>query len=353
MAMKTIRVFISASNDLSEVRTAVQDLLAQLNRYFVPRGVEFVSTLPSEGPTDGDLALALYWKDFGSLTQTNFEKAYDSFKASKAPKIYVFFKDPDSGITDALKAFRDSFAAKYGHFYCHFEHVDSVKFQMAVQTLEMLPGEAAANPLKVENSEIALGEERIASLDNLPFAKLNARRQSLLRQISSAEREVAELEEQGRESPDDETLSEALRSARVLRQKLKDELKEHEGFLFDSAVFFAKASAEWMDERVRKAYELFERGKIQAANKILDLEELVRQDDRDRQLYDEVLETRRAAMREFAEKGQMVLADESLPLEVRHSQAQKSFENAIRIGREIGCAEKELSAIQGRLEAFR
>ena len=350
--MRAIRIFVSVSDDLEDVKCAVQDLLVQLNRHFRQRGVEFEPTLPNERPTDGDIVLALYWKDFGLLPQSEFEKVYEAFKTAKTPKIYVFFKDQDAGVTEALKAFRDSFADRYGHFYCHFEVVDSVKFQLAVQCLSLLPG-GAKDALKVEDSQIVLGTEHIASLDNLSFAKLNTRRQSLLRQIASAEREVAELEEQGSESPDEETLSEALRSARALRQKLKDELKQHEGFLFDSAVFFAKASAERMDERVRKAYELFERGKIQAANKILDLEELVCKDDRDRQLYAEVLETRRAAMREFAEKGQMVLADESLPLEVRHSQARKSFENAIRIGREIGCVEEELSAIQGRLEALR
>ena len=152
--MKTIRVFVSVSDDLGEVRMVVQDLLLQLNRHFLPRGVEFVPTLPAEGPTDGDLALALYWKDFGDLPKADFEKAYESFKATKAPKIYVFFKEPDEGITEALKAFRDSFAEKYGHFYCHFANVDSVKFQLAVQSLNLLPDSEAKNELRVADATV-------------------------------------------------------------------------------------------------------------------------------------------------------------------------------------------------------
>ena len=141
--IKTIRVFVSVSDDLREVKAAVFDLLNQLNRYFTPRGIEFVPTLPTEGATDGDIALVLYWKDFGSFSELDFAKAYDSFKESQSPKMYVFFKDPDEDITEALKAFRDSFANRYGHFYCHFEAVDSVKFQVTVQGLSLLPGAVA------------------------------------------------------------------------------------------------------------------------------------------------------------------------------------------------------------------
>ena len=345
--MKTIRVFISASDDLGDARLAVQDLLAQLNRFFKPRGIEFMTMLPNEGPADGDLAVALYWKDFGSLPQSGFKRAYETFKEKKTPKIYVFFKEPDAGITEALGKFKDSFATTYGHFYCHFEAVDSVKFQLAVQSLELLPG--GANSLKVEDSEIVLGEERIASLNNLPFAKLNAKRQSLLRQIDSAEREVADLEAQYGEAPDNETLAETLRSARARRHSLQEELKQHDSFLFDSAVFFAKESAERMDERVRKAYELFEQGKVLAANKILDLDELIKKDRDDARLFHESEENRRKSMEAFIEKAKMVSQDTSLPDSVRHSRMREAYANALRIGQEIFCDESCLGEIRRKL----
>ena len=226
--MKTIRVFVSASDDLGDVKAAVQDLLVHLNRYFKTRGVEFVPTLPSEGPTDGDLALALYWKDFGSLPQAEFDKAYDSFKASQAPKIYVFSRDPDNDIAEALKAFRDSFADRYGHFYCRFEAVDSVKFQLAVQGLSILPGMETKDELKVDGGVVRLGNEPVAKLESLPFAKLNAKRRSLLRQIKSAQDEIGGLEADSADSPDDEDLLSALRDARVRRHDLEEELKQYD-----------------------------------------------------------------------------------------------------------------------------
>ena len=325
--MKTIRVFVSASDDLGDARLAVQDLLAQLNRFFKPHGIEFVTMLPNEGPADGDLAVALYWKDFGSLPQSGFERAYEAFKEKKSPKIYVFFKEPDPGITEALGKFKDSFATTYGQFYCHFEAVDSVKFQLAVKSLELLP--EGVNSLKVEDSAIVLGEERITSLDNLPFAKLNAKRQSLLRQIDSAQREVADLEAQYGEAPDNETLAETLRSARVRRHSLQEELKQHDSFLFDSAVFFAKESAERMDDRVRKAYELFEQGKVVAANKILDLEELIKKDCIDKKLYDEARKAREKALDGFILAAETALSNDSLSAEEKSAKVREDIEKQL------------------------
>lgn len=350
--MKTLRVFISASTGLEEAERGVHDLLVQLSQHFKPRGLEFVAALPGEGAAEGEMAVALYGKDFGGLPKERFEEAYEAFKAGKKPKIYVFFREPSEDISEALKAFRDSFAERYGHFYCHFETVDAVKFQLAVQSLSLLPGGKEDNALRVSDTEIVLGEERIASLENLPFAKLNTQRQSLLRQISAAEREMAHWETACRESPGNETVEETLRLARARRHGLKEELKHHDEYLLASAVFFAKESAGRMDERVRKAYELFERGKIQAANRILDLEELVKKDEIDKRLYDEARKARQAVLQGFLQKGETALEDDSRSPAERHAQAREALEHALRVAREIFCEEEEIDAIMEKLDAI-
>ncbi len=343
--MKTIRVFVSVSEDLGDVRAAVQDLLLQLNRHFLPRGVEFVTTLPAEGPTDGDLALALYWKDFGDLPKADFEKAYESFKATKAPIIYVFFKEPDEGITEALKAFRDSFAEKYGHFYCHFETVDAVKFQLTVQSFSWLSGAETKEALKVEGGKVRLGEETVAALKDLPFAKLNAKRQLLLRQIDDAETEIEELEEQSSEDPGDTDLEEALRTARVKRHDLKEELDQYDGFLCETAVFFAKESTQKLDARVRKARDLFERGQVRDANRLLDLPEMIERDRRDAQLFKQARQARVNNVQAFVAKAKLVMTDAGVTMRKRVDVASKAYDNAIRIGREIRLDEGELAGI--------
>jgi hypothetical protein len=215
-----------------------------------------------------------------------------------------------------------------------------------------LPYSQAKNELRGADSTIVLGAECSASLDSLPFAKLNTQRQSLLRQIAAAEREIADLEEACRKAPDNETLAETLRSARVRRHGLEEELKHHDEYLFASAVFFAKESAGRMDERVRKAYTLFERGKIQAANRILDLEELVKKDEIDKRLYDEALKSREARLEEYTLIAEIALSNSSLPEEERNARAREAYGNALRVGKEIRCKEDELAAIREKMDAI-
>ena len=333
--MKTIRVFVSASEDLGEVRLAVMDLLVQLNRFFKTRSIEFVTMLPTEGPADGDFAVALYWKDFGSLPQTGFERAYEAFKEKNTPKIYVFFKDPDAGITEALKAFKDSFGDRYGHFFCHFETVDSVKFQLTAQNLSLLPGAEIKDEFKVENGEVLLGGKTVAKLENIPFAKLNAKRKSLKRQIAAAEEEVVALEADAAESPEDADMAESWREARKKRHDLKEELKQYDGFLVGAAVFFAKASAEEMDERVRKARELFEQGKVQAANHVLDLAELCASADRNLAAFKAQREVCEKDIQALLAKAEMVLVDDSMPMTARVDEACMAYEKAISTAKRI------------------
>ena len=332
---KVIRVFIAASENLAEVKTAVFDLLNQLNRHFLPRGIEFVPTLPTESATDGDLAVVLYWKDFGDLPKVEFEQAYEVFKKEAQPKIYVFFREPAPDAMEALKAFRDSFATKYGHFYCHFETVDSVKFQMTVQSLALLPEAVAQDALKIDGEKIVMGSATVASLENLPFAKLNSRRRILQRKVAKAAQEVEELEGEVDAAPDDEDLKDSLRQARVAHNALREELRQHDGFLFGLAMHIAKESTKGMDERVRKARELFEQGKAREANQLLALPEMETQANRNLELFQANRDACEKDIQAFATKARLVLVDDSLTMAKRIEEACQSYDNAIRIAREI------------------
>ena len=163
---------------------------------------------------------------------------------------------------------------------------------------------------------------------------------------------IADLEEACRKAPGNETLAETLRSACARRHGLEEELKHQDEYLLASAVFFAKESAGRMDERVRKAYELFEQGKVRAANRVLDLEELVKKDEIDKRLYEEARKTRQAALRGFLDKWKTALADGSLAPAERRAQAREALENALRVAREIFCEEDEINAIREKLDAI-
>ena len=338
--MKTVRVHVAAGQEMEETRRAVEDVLEMLNRHFRPRGVEFVGA----GEREGDWTIALYWKDFGGMEQKEFEEVYEEFKKEKKPVIHVFFKEPDDGIA-ALKAFKEAFAERYGHLYCRFETVDAVRFQLAVQSLSWLPGAEAKEALQVEGGEVHLGEEAVAKLKNLPFAKLNAKRQSLLHQIDAAEVEVEQLAEQSLEDPRDADLEETLRAARVKRHDLKEELDQYDGFLCETAVFFAKELMQELDVRVRKARDLFERGQVRDANRLLDLPEMIEQDRRDSGLFMHAREARIQNIQAFMAKAKLVMADDTLEMSSRTDIASAAYNHAIHVAKEIRLEIEQLALV--------
>ncbi len=341
--MKTVRVHVAAGEGVEDARRAVEDVLEMLNGHFRDRGVEFVAA----GEGGGDWTIALYWKDFGGMGREEFETVYEEFKKEKKPVIHVFFKEPDAGIADALKAFKGAFAEKYGHFYCHFETVDAVRFQLVSQGLWLLPGTGATgerDALKVEEGVVRLENEPVARMENLPFAKLNKRRKLLVTKIADAEKRVAELEEDSATSDDEET-AELLREARVERHNLKEELKQYDGFLFDVAVEFAKTMAEETSERMRKAWALFQEGKVQEANKLLDWDLLKESAERNRTLFRAQRKAFEKNLQEYLTKATIVMADDSMTMTERVDAASRAYDEAIAIAKEIEWDQEKLAEI--------
>ena len=339
--MKTVRVKVAAGDEMEDARRGVEDVLEMLNRHFRSRGVEFVGAMEGEG----DWTIALYWKDFGGLGQEEFEAVYEEFKKEKKPIIHVFFKEPDDGIAEALKAFKEAFEERYGHFYCRFETVDAVKFQLVAQSLSLLPGTAAKEMLKVEGGVVRLGKEMVSKLENLPFAKLNADRMSLLGRIADAEEEIAELEERDAAVPGDEDVQASLRTVRVRCHDLKDELEQYDGFLFETVLFFVGQSAREQDSRVRQARVLFDAGRVREANRMLDLPELIERDRHDAELFVQAREARVRNIQAFTAKAKLVMADTSLRMHRRVDVASKAYTHAVRVAKEIHQGTEEVADI--------
>jgi tetratricopeptide (TPR) repeat protein len=363
--MKTIRTFIAVSREFDAIHKGLLELLGQLNREFRPQGVEFIPTRPRESARDADIAIILYGTDYGEMPRQEFDKAYESFKAVQKPKIYVFFRETEKAVDAAMKAFRDSFADRYGHFYCHFETLDAVRFHVAAQSLAFLPGGEALHPLRVDGTRVCLGDVPVADLGQLPFAKLNQKRRTLLRQLGRAEDEIAELADGADGDADAE---EALREARARCGEIREELKRYEEFLLGAALFFAKGSASEWDERTRRARALFERGQAKEANEAIDLKQLLRQDQqdmlvqnqRDSETFRTARETRIKRLNAFWAKSQLVMADYSLPIAERCAQSFTAMEHAIRIAKEVHYDEKEtggmvffLATVQASQQRYR
>lgn len=125
--MNTIKVMIAASEEMHDEKIQFQSLINQLNEAFEPRGIklERIKWDPAnDGPIDDfksklkdcEMCLELYWRDLVGNSRQELDTAYQELKDGNNPrKLYVFFKEPEENITDALKGFKANFVNNYGH----------------------------------------------------------------------------------------------------------------------------------------------------------------------------------------------------------------------------------------------
>lgn len=147
--MKTVKVFIASSDELRIERLEFSDLILQMNRILKPRGVEIEPVKweyldASMGPLckqeeynrelkTCEMCLVLYWRRFGDYTKSELDTAYSELCAGRNPrKLYIYFKEAED-ISQELKDFKESFSTDYGHFFCRFENVDTMKLNFLLQ----------------------------------------------------------------------------------------------------------------------------------------------------------------------------------------------------------------------------
>ena len=273
--MKTIKVFIASSEELRLERLEFIDMIQQLNRILKPRGVEIdpvkweyldasMGSLHKQEEYNRELktcemCLVLYWTRFGDYTKSELDTAYSELCAGRNPqKLYVYFKDADD-ITPELKAFKESFATAYGHFFCRFENVDTMKLNFLLQ-FEDYQNKTSEALLKVRDSRVEVDGLPFVELKNVPFAGNNPEYLQLLKQIESTQARVLKY-------PDDREFRQELHD-------LQERRKAMESSLLDTAKLITRLSSTVTSARLAEAMRLFEAGDNKGANAILNLDEI-------------------------------------------------------------------------------
>ncbi len=275
--MKTIKVFIASSEELEFERDKFSDLVLQLNRILKARNIEIQPEKwewldDSMGPLHKqeeynhvlktcEMCLVLYWTRFGEYTKSELDTAYTELCAGRKPyKLYVYFKDSDA-ITPELQTFKDSFSTDYGHFFCRFENVDTLRLRFLLQFERYLNDHNDPVELvKVRDSKIEVDGKCFADLHQIPFAGNNPAYLELLKDIEKAQARVLKY-------PDDMDLRQELHDK-------KEKLQLMEQSLLETAKRITEMSTKIASARFAEATQLFEHGDIHGANAILNLKEI-------------------------------------------------------------------------------
>lgn len=275
--MKTLKVFVASSDELRTERLEVTDMFQHLNRILKPRGLELEPVKweyldASMGPLHKqqeynnelktcEMCLVLYWTKFGEYTECELETAYAESCAGRNPrKLYVYFKDAEDAITPELREFRDSFATKYGHFYCRFENVDTLRLHFLLQLEAYAFNGMQENIVKVRDSRVEVDGQKFVELRNIPFAGNNPDYLQLCRDIGKAQERVLKY-------PDDSELRQELCDLRERREQM-------ENSLLDTAKLISRLSSASASARLAEAMRLFEQGDNCGANAVLNLADI-------------------------------------------------------------------------------
>ena len=350
---RVVRVFIASSDELTPERKEFDTLFAHLNTIFEARGIslktekwEFLDS--SAGPLHKqeeynrvlktcDICVVVFWQKFGDYTKAELDVAYNELCAGHKPtKLYIYFKEPGD-MSAEMQAFKESFDKEYtyGHFYGKFSTLDKLQLDFVLQLEHFL----GSNLIKVEDSQVKVDQLVVAHLDNIPFAADNERYRELRERLTKLESEIVSLEAVCQTMPNP-ALETMLNEKKQERYTLRDELEKHEQLLLGAAVRVAQFTGERISERMKRAIELFNEGKVSEANAVLD--EAERDADEILRGVKELKAVGKQSVDELLVKASYMLADEKYTIEERVEKTHNIYQKALELATECDYEEEKL-----------
>ena len=275
--MQTTRIILSADKSLLQERMELADLVENLNHSLESRDAKILMLVwdGSEAKEDDfkekvsntDICLTLYYDTFDASTQSDLDMAYQSLCDGKNPKkIYVYFKEGET-IPRQLQEFRDSFPTKYGHFYCSFSNIDTLKADFLLQFMEYQSKNIGSNKmLEINNGKVTIDGKEYVDLKNVPFAGNNEEYNLLLKSIKKTQKLLSITDE---DDPDYADYAADL-------QDMKEKLSKMESSLWDTALMITRLSSTKCSERLKRAMDMFSAGDNKGAQAVLNEEEIER-----------------------------------------------------------------------------
>lgn len=134
-------------------------------------------------------------------------------------------------------------------------------------------------------------------------------------------------------------IQDLLGKKRSERYYKKEELSEHENFLFNTAVRIVQQQGDRVSERMARAIQAFDDGRASDANAILeealhDAKELRKEIAKTKELLKQQQESAAISISELVLKTSVTLADDKLPVERRIDATQEIFKEAYALANE-------------------
>ena len=353
--MRTIKIFLASSEELEDDRNAFGNLVRKLNKTYEKRGIhlelfeweDYDAAYNDRRKQDeyndevraSDMFLAVFHRVAGKFTIEEFDVATEEFRKKGLPKSYVYCKDLKEGDVESeeLKEFKKRLFKEMGHYWSRYANRDTMQLHFVMQL--QLVESSSRDALKVENGTVVLDGQPIARMENLPFAWLNEDFQKMSARLAELPIKIEKVRSKVEKHPDDEDYRDDLQSLLNEYNKLKEDFAEYQNNLFATAKRIAQLQGERITDRMRRAMEAFNEGRVHEANIILN--EAERDGEIALQEYKqskEITEQKRQnvinSMEEILFKCSTIMADISISIEDRIAKTEELYAQADTMAKE-------------------
>lgn len=354
--MKTIKIFLASSEELTDDRNAFGNLVRRLNKIYEKRGIHIElfewedydaaynnrrkQDEYNEKVRESDMFLSIFHRVAGRFTIEEFDVAIEHFSHHASPKIYTYCKDLNPGEieTPELTEFKRRLLEEMGHYWNHYANRDTMQlhFVMQLQYVESVGN----NALKIENGCVVFDDLQVASVENLPFACQNEDFRRMTHRLSELPILIAKKKETIEKYPDDEDFVNELQDLIDEYNKLKDYFNDYQIKLFDVAKNIALLQGSTITKRIHRAIEAFNKGFVREANIILNEAEFdgtkaLNEYKRSKEITEHKRENVIGAIAEMQLKATTIMADESLPIDTRIDSCIELYAQIDDMAREI------------------
>ncbi len=352
--MKTIKIFLASSDELDDDRNAFGNLVRKLNKTYEKRGIklelfeweDYDAAYNDRRKQDeyndnvraSDMFLAVFHTKAGKFTIEEFDVATEEFRKKGLPKSYVYCKDLKDGEVESeeLKGFKLRLYHELGHYWSRYGNRDTMQLHFVMQ-LQLV--ESCNNDLKVEEGNVVLDDIPIARMENLPFACQNEDFQRMSAHIAELPKKIERTRAKLETHPDDDDYKNDLQALRNEYDKLKDDFEEYQKNLFATAKRIAQLQGERITDRIRRAMEAFNEGKVCEANIILDEAErdgeiALQEYKQSKELTEQKRQNVINSIEEIVLKTSTTMADPSIDIEERISKTERLYDQAVMMAKE-------------------
>ena len=355
--MKTIKIFLASSDELKNDRNAFGNLVRRLDGIYEKRGIRiklFVwedadaayNNRPKQDEYDdevraSDMFLALFHKKGGEFTIREFDVASEEFRRTGiTPKTYVYCRELQEGEEESteLKEFKHRLFNEMGHYWCNYNNEDSLQLHFVMQ-LQLVENNRM-DDLKVEDGLVMLDNLQIAQMSNLSFVEGNDAYQQMVSELAPLPLKIEKAQLRCEKYHDDDDLKDELQQLIDQQKSLKRSIANHQSSLLETAKKIAQLQGEFITNRMRRAIDAFNEGKVHEANIILnEAESDAKQAINDYRVSLKYAEQKRKLVErsidELTLKISIIMADANVSIESRIEQVYNIYEQIDKLASEI------------------